>query len=360
MLNALRLRDFRLLWSARLVSLLGSWLLVVAVPAHVLLLTGSLTATGLTLAAEFLPPLLLGPLAGVYADRHDRRRLMIVADLARAVAVVLLLFVQEPQDVWLAYLALAVESTGTVFFRPAAQAHTPAVVGTGPLLTSANALNAITDGAVRLIGAPLGGALLAVTGFSALVWIDISTYLLSAAAIAATARVSAPAREHRVDIRSGLVFLRANRTAAALLAVNTLFLCANASLTALLVPFGVQVLGGTVQTGVLMSALGVRLLIGAPLIRLPVSTTRLLAAALALTGMGFALLFSATALPLALVAAVLVGAAGSLALASIQTTLSAPPPTSCSVEPRPPSSPPKPRRPSRVRWRVRPSPKPSR
>src|SRR5947208_994925 len=55
MLGALRIRDFRLLWGARLVSQLGSWLLVIAIPAHVFTLTGSVSATGLTVAADFLP-----------------------------------------------------------------------------------------------------------------------------------------------------------------------------------------------------------------------------------------------------------------------------------------------------------------
>src|SRR3954467_8831090 len=113
MLQALRVRDFRLLWSGRLVSLLGTWLLTVAVPAYVLELTGSVMATGLTLAAEYLPLLLLGPFAGVLADRWDRRRLMYTTDLFRAGAVALLLIVDSPGMVWLLYLALFAESAGS-------------------------------------------------------------------------------------------------------------------------------------------------------------------------------------------------------------------------------------------------------
>ena len=120
---------FRLLWSARFVSLLGSWTLGVAVPAHVFLLTGSLLATGLTPAAEFVPPVLLGPIAGVLVDRGDRRRVMVAADVLRAVAVGLLLLGRDPGDLWPVYLALPAKSVGTVGFRPAAQAHVPAVVG---------------------------------------------------------------------------------------------------------------------------------------------------------------------------------------------------------------------------------------
>ena len=66
------MRNFRFLWSGRAVSMLGSWLLVMAVPAHVYALTGSVFATGLTLAAEYLPALLLGPFAGVLVGHADR------------------------------------------------------------------------------------------------------------------------------------------------------------------------------------------------------------------------------------------------------------------------------------------------
>lgn len=330
-LEALRIRDFRLLWFARLISLLGSWLLVVAIPAYVLQLTGSLAATGLTLAAEFLPPVLLGPIAGVLADRWDRRKLMIATDVLRAVAVALLLLVRDPGDVWLVYLALVAESVGTLLFRPAAQAHTPVVVGTGPALTSANSLNAVTDGTVRLVGAPLGGALLGVAGFGALVWIDLATYLMSAVAIMMTARLGvvgarkdAGAGRFFVQLREGVTFLRTERAAAWLLAVVTLFLAANASLSALLVPFGVRVLGGSVQTGLVMSALGAGFLIGAPLIsrlvdRMP--PAYLLGGALTATGVAFVLLFVSRSLMGALPAAVLIGVFGSAALVTAQTAL---------------------------------------
>lgn len=330
MLEVLRIRDFRLLWSARAISLLGSWLLVVGVPAYVFRLTGSLTATGLTLAAEFLPPLVLGPIAGVLVDRWDRRQMMIAADLLRAAAVGLLLNVRTSGDIWLIYLALAIESTGTVLFRPAAQAHTPALVGTGPSLSGANALNVVTDGAVRLVGAPLGGALFAAAGFAALVWIDAATYLISAATILLTTHATAtrqnPRQVRRVvdELRQGLSFIRTQRTTRALLLINTMFLGANACLTALLVPYGVTVLGGSAQIGLVMSALGVGFLLGAPLMRLLVERippANLLATGLTVTGTGYVLLFTATTLTTALPAAVLIGAAGSATLGATQTTL---------------------------------------
>jgi len=272
--DALRIRDFRLLWSARLVSALGTWLLVIAVPAFVLQLTGSLMAAGLTLAAEYLPVLLLGPLAGVLTDRWDRRRLMIATDLFRAGAVGLLLLVGSADRVWIVYLALAAESAGSMFFRPALQAHTPAVVGTGPALSGANALNALIDGTVRLLGAPLGAAVMVWFGYRALVLGDVASYLVSAMVIACTSRAHAvlagtmtTLRQIAADMSEGWRRLHGERMSRRLLPITVIFLAANASLSALLVPFAVTELGGRQQAGLVVSALGVGFLVGTPVIR---------------------------------------------------------------------------------------------
>jgi MFS family permease len=131
MFQALRNRDFRWLWTGGVVSALGSWLLVLAVPAHVYAATGSLAKTGLTLAAEYLPLLLLGPAAGALADRWDRRRLMIGTSLFQAAAVAAMLAALAPGRYWVFYAALAAESGGSVLFAPASQTRTPAIVAPG-------------------------------------------------------------------------------------------------------------------------------------------------------------------------------------------------------------------------------------
>jgi MFS family permease len=329
-LQALRIRDFRYLWSARSVSALGSWLLVIAIPAHVFQLTGRLLATGLTLVAEVLPPLLLGPVAGVLVDRWDRRRVMLAAEVFRAAAISLLL-ATTGQSLWLVYVALVAESTGTVLFRPTAQAHIPVVVGTGSLLSSANSLNAFTDGIVRLVGPPAGAALLTLTGFQTLVWVDITSYLASAAAILMTTRRPTPAPQGALTVRQmldglagGLRVLRGLPVARSLLPLTALFLAANASLSALLVPFGVQQLGGSQQVGLVVSALGVGFLLGAVVIRKLVDRTQpryLLAASQLATAVAFFVLFSSTSLVVALPAGVAVGLFGSMTLVTPQTTL---------------------------------------
>jgi MFS family permease len=329
--RALRIRDFRLLWGGNLVSSLGSWLLVLAIPAHVLMVTGSLRATGLTLAAEYLPSLVIGPLAGVFADRWDRRRMMMTSNLFCAAAVTTMLLGTAPGRYWVLYAALVAENIGAVLYAPAVQARTPAIVGTGPLLSSANALSSASSGAVRLIGGPLGGILLTIYGIRWLICADVLSYLLSAAATFMTSPTSGQQAYRNVAISSvardlieGTRVLRAEPLARAILPVTVIFLAANASLSAILIPFGVQRLGGSENAGFLLSCLGVGFLIGAPVIRFLLDRAQprhLLTATLAATAAGYYVLFTSSSLATALPAAAAVGMTGSMALIIPQTIM---------------------------------------
>jgi len=331
-LEVLRIRDFRILWGAGLVSALGSWLLVIAVPAHVFQATGSLRATGLTLAAEYLPSLLLGPLAGVLTDRLDRRRLMVGADVFCAAAVALMLLGMPDGRYWLIYVALIAENCGIVVHAPVWQARTPEIVGTGPLLSSANALNAASTGTVRLLGGPAGGVLLTVIGIKWLICADAASYLAAATAVALTSRPdrmqvdgTAPTILSLArDLSDGAGILLRQPVARALLPVTIIFLTANASLSAVLIPFGVERLGGSGHTGLLFSCLGIGFLLGAPVVRLLLDRARtrpVLTVSLAVTGLASFVLFSSSSLAIALPAAVAVGMFGSMTLVSSQTTV---------------------------------------
>jgi MFS family permease len=323
MLQALAIRDFRLLWGGSLVSSLGSWLLILAIPAHIFLATGSLRDTGLTLAAQYLPLLVLGPVAGVLTDRRDRRRLMIATSLFRAGAVALMLAGTAPSHYWVLYVALIAESSGGVLYTPAAQARIPAIVGTGTMLSSANSLNAVNDGATRLIGGPLGGVLLTVYGIKWLICADVLSYLLSAA-IFMTSRSDSGHADHTTtigrvarDLIEGVHALRSQAVACALLPVTVIFLAANATLSAVLIPFGVQRLGGTVHTGFLLSCLGAGFLIGAPVLRALLDRAQprnLLTISLTAAAAAFFLLFSSSSLTTALPAAAGIGMFGSMCL----------------------------------------------
>ena len=95
MLAVLRQRDFVLLWLAGLVSIAGDLAFVIALPLHVYRLTDSTLATAATFAASSLPGVLFGSVAGVFVDRWDRKRTMIVADLLRAVMLLPLLLAPD-------------------------------------------------------------------------------------------------------------------------------------------------------------------------------------------------------------------------------------------------------------------------
>src|SRR4051812_21014423 len=86
-LVALRQRDLRLLFGGLLASQAGDWLYNLALLAFVYERTGSSAWVGITTAARILPEVVLGPLGGVLADRHDRRTVMILSDVLRAASM---------------------------------------------------------------------------------------------------------------------------------------------------------------------------------------------------------------------------------------------------------------------------------
>ena len=331
MLQALRIRDFRLLWVGGLVNALGSWLLILAIPAHVFLVTGSLRDTGLTLAAQYLPVLLLGPAAGVFTDRWDRRRLMIATSLFRAAAVAWMLLGTSPGRYWVLYAALIAESSGGVLYVPAVRARTPAIVGTGTLLSSANSLNAVTGGAMQLIGGPLGGILLTIYGIKWLICADALSYLLSAATMFMTSRTDRERTGHKAtiagltrDLIGGVRVLRSQPVARALLPVTVIFLAANASLSSVLIALGVQRLGGSEHTGILLSFLGAGVLVGAPVLRVlldRIQPRTVLTASLTAVAAAYFLLFTSSSLTTALPAAVAIGMFGSMSEVIPQTAM---------------------------------------
>jgi predicted MFS family arabinose efflux permease len=328
MFQALRIRDFRLLWGGGAISYLGSWLLVLAVPAHIFLATRSLAATGLTLAAQYLPLLLLGPVAGVLTDRWNRRWILITTNLSSAVVVAAMLLGLGPGRYWIFYVALVAESCGTALAVPALRARVPAIVGTGPLLNSANSLNSFSNGAIRLIGGPIGGILFAALGIEVLIIADALSYLVAAGAIMMTAG-EARQRPRRssvqdiiTDLRNGLGILLRERSARGLLPVSVIFLAANASLSAVVVAFGIRQLGGSRPTGFLFAALGVGFLVGAPILKITLDrfpAKYLLFVTLAATAASYLFLFHSTSLYTALPAAVANGMFGSMSLVIPQT-----------------------------------------
>ncbi|WP_230419719.1 MFS transporter [Catenulispora pinistramenti] len=307
MLSVLRIRDYRLILTGQFLSSIGDWLLLVAAPFFVFRLTGSTMATGLSMAAETVPAVVLGPVAGVFADRWDRRHTMIAADLLRTGAVLLLLSVHTRGEVWIVYAALALESAFGQFFGPAQRALVPNLVGRGPELSAANSLGQLVGGTIRLVGGPLGGVLFAVAGFRAVVATDAASYTASACLIALVrfrpGRGHSPA-EHSAettarfteDFRIGMGHLRRTPALPTLFGVAAVFFTGNAILTALLVPYLSAVLDSGAQSlGILFGTLGLGFLLGAPASRLVVgraSDRTTIAASLGALAVVFAVTFN--------------------------------------------------------------------
>jgi MFS family permease len=183
MLATLRHRNFALLWLGGLISFVGDWALFIALPVFVYDLTGSTLATGVMFMAQSLPRLLLGSLAGVFVDRWDRRRTMIVANLLSAAVLLLLLLVRTPANLWLLYMVAFVQTAVTLFFSPAESALVPHLVGEDQLL-HANALTALNWELTRLIAPPLGGLAMVWLGFGSVIALDAVSFFLSAGLIA--------------------------------------------------------------------------------------------------------------------------------------------------------------------------------
>ncbi|WP_433166173.1 MFS transporter [Kribbella sp. CA-247076] len=177
-----RQRDYRLVLSAGLVSLTGDWILKTGLAFQVYALTGSTLASGALLLSSFVPMVLLGSLAGVFVDRWDRRRTMIVTNLLHAVVLLPLLAVRDESAIWIVYAVVLTQSCLQQFFRPAEQSLIPALVEPRQLVT-ANALNSQTSDIARLVGAGIGGLLAALGGLPLLALVDAATILLAAGLI---------------------------------------------------------------------------------------------------------------------------------------------------------------------------------
>jgi len=172
-------RNYRYLWFSQVVSQMGDWFNLIASAALVANLNGSGLAIGGLFLARLLPPFLLGPLAGVIADRFDRRKIMITSDLLRMLVVLAFLLVRTEQDVWLIYTLTVLQLSISAFYDPARQAILPSLVSKKDLVT-ANTLGGITWSVMLAVGAGLGGLATALLGVTASFIIDSLTFVVSA------------------------------------------------------------------------------------------------------------------------------------------------------------------------------------
>ena len=186
--DVLRIPDFRRLWLGQLVSEAGDGLTNLALLLLVNHLTGSTAAIAAMAIVLAIPPLTIGLFAGAYVDRADRRRIMLVSDLLRAVTVLGFVLVGSADSLWLLFLLAFVQATVGTFFTPARGAILPRIVPAEGLL-AANSIAQATRVVSSVLGAGLGGLLI---GLAGVYWpafvVDAATFLVSFAFIAGLPR----------------------------------------------------------------------------------------------------------------------------------------------------------------------------
>jgi len=231
----LAIRPFRNLWLGQAISQFGDAFYYVIFMFMVKKISGSTTMVGVVGAAETMPYLLFSAYAGVLADRLDRRRLMLVSDLASGAFLglfgVLVYFVPTP-PAWTMVLTPFALSSARVFFMPAKSAAIPALVPEN-LLMAANALSSITQSMAPMIGLALSMSILGALYSLSQAWfflvaiiVNLASFLISAAYVRmlpAVAPVRVEEKQHTfTEFRTGLAYLVRHRVLRVYLVVQTM------------------------------------------------------------------------------------------------------------------------------------------
>lgn len=168
MFAALVTRDFRIYVAGQLISNIGSWTQRIAQDWLVLTLTGSATAVGLTTALQFLPTILLGPFGGVLADRHSKRRILLISQsvMGLCAAVLAALVLTGAVEVWHIYLLATLLGTTSAVDNPTRQSFANDLVGPD-LLRNAISLNSAVFQLGALVGPAISGVLISTVGIGA-------------------------------------------------------------------------------------------------------------------------------------------------------------------------------------------------
>lgn len=182
-------RDFWCYFSGQLASQVGSSFTLFALPLLVFKLTHSATNLALTTASEFVPYLLFGLVLGALVDRLDRKRMMLLTDVARAAVILILPLLALAGDlrVQIIYAVAFVQSTLGILFSCGEFAAIPSLVGRDDLI-AANGRIMATNSAGQIVGPILAGVLVALVSPADLLFFDAASFLVSAASLAVIRR----------------------------------------------------------------------------------------------------------------------------------------------------------------------------
>lgn len=200
-------RDFWRFWFGETVSAFGSSFTQFAVPLLVFKLTGSAVYLAASAALFTVPHLLFGLLIGAWADRTDRRRLMIATDLfaAAAIASVPLAAAAGVLTIWWVLAVVFASSTLSIFFEAAQFGAVPSLVAQSDLVAANGRIQA-SFAAASVAGPIAAGVLLVVLPLEQLLYIDAATFLVSAAALSLIRRpFNPPLTRPRTSVRQDIV-----------------------------------------------------------------------------------------------------------------------------------------------------------
>ena len=273
-----RNRSFSSLWVSQVVSQSGDAVFDVALLWLVLVTTGSTTLVGITQAAVLLPGVFASPIAGVYADRLNRRNLMIASNVAQGVvtAAVSLLYVTSELNFSLLVLLVLVLYTGTQFFTAANTAIIPRVVSKENL-GAANGLFMLSTSANQLASYTAGGIVLATVGAGASITYDSLTFFFAAAMLTLVAKSYGQTKVNGAvqgkpqqdesgfwkEFREGLSYVRQSRVFLELIVFGFLVNFFSGGVTVLFAPYvKVWIHGGAMIYGFTLAASALGMIAG--------------------------------------------------------------------------------------------------
>lgn len=269
--SLLRRRDFRLLLAAFSVSRAGEFLFVVALVVYVYQQTGSATWVSVAAFLRLVPHAVLSPLAGVVADRYERRTVMVVSALAQFVlmAAVTVTSLRSGPAAVVVVLGL-LRAVAATIYGPSMTAMTQRVVPTDQL-AAANSLVSVVDSVAYTAGPAVGGVLLLLGHPAAAFGIDAVTMLISAGCLMAIRERSRSVRSRPKsgavrDLEEGISALVHNRTVLVLVTCVVAAMLVYGVELVVLILVSIDLLGmGPPGLGWLMVAIGVGGLVGAAL-----------------------------------------------------------------------------------------------
>ena len=199
--------NFRWLWGGQVVSLLGDWFNLIASAILIAELTDSGLALGILFTIRMLAPFLVAPIAGIFADRYNRKYLLIITDLVRAVVVLGFLFVRDAGDIWLLYVLTVLLFGVSGFFSPARSAILPDITSPQELGT-ANTLGAASWSVMLAVGAAIGGLTTGLFGSQTAFVIDGFTFAISAGLLLKIKLPGPPSTAGETPVRARFTALR--------------------------------------------------------------------------------------------------------------------------------------------------------